>query len=302
MFKRILVPLDGSELAERALAPAMALARRQQAEVILLTVPAYRQVLVAGGAGYGLLLPEQSLQESRDGARSYLDGIAERYPDVAVRAIAEDGDVAGTIVDAAADLAADLIVMTTHGYSGFTRWVLGSVTERVLHEAACPVLVIRYDRPLANVVITLDGSWLAEQALEPGLALARQLGAQVTLLRVDHEARLSAFELGMLEAAGAGLGKQIAQTEGLGRVASYLEYVAGQHRRPGDRLETVVVDGQPPQAILEFVEANEVDLVVMATHGHTGLRRWVYGSVTEKVLHSADCAMLIVRPPAEALK
>jgi nucleotide-binding universal stress UspA family protein len=278
------------------------LARREPAEVILLTVPVYKQILVAGGAGYGLLLPEQSLQESRQDARSYLDGLKERYPDVDMRTAAEDGDVAGTIVDVAADMAADLIVMTTHGYSGFTRWVLGSVTERVLHEAAVPVLVVRYDRPLTNALITLDGSWLAEQALEPGIELARRLGLRVTLLRVDHEERLSAFELGMLEVAGAGLGKQIAQTEGLGRVASYLEYVAGRHRQPGEEIETVVVDGQPPQAILEFIEANEVDLVVMATHGHTGLRRWVYGSVTEKVLHSADCAMLIVRPPAEALK
>ena len=95
-----------------------------------------------------------------------------------------DGDEASTILETASAENVDLIVMTTHGRTGLTRWVLGSVTERVLHDAPCPVLVMRTSTPLQKVLITLDGSVIAEYALEPGLAVARALDAQVRLLAV----------------------------------------------------------------------------------------------------------------------
>jgi nucleotide-binding universal stress UspA family protein len=175
MFKKLLVPLDGSELAERALDPALAAARQGDGEVVLLGVPVYKHVAAPGPTGYGVVVPDQAIDLGREETEAYLSQLrqARNGRGLRLRIRVVDGDVAGSIVDTAAEEGADLIVMTTHGYSGFSRWMLGSVTERVLRGAPCPVLVIRHARPLANAVITLDGSVMAEQAIKPGLELAQ---------------------------------------------------------------------------------------------------------------------------------
>ena len=298
MFNKVLVPLDGSELAERALDPALAIIRACNAELLLLSVTSYHQVLPPAAAGYGLTTTDQIIDLSRDDANDYLAELRReaRCSDCRIQTMVVEGDAAGCIVDTAAAEGIDLIVMTTHGYSGFTRWVLGSITERVLRGASCPVLVVRQAIPLCKALIALDGSSLAEEALAPGLELARVLGCQVTLLRADQGEDLSSVEQGLLQMAGAGPCQEL--VEGArDRLSYYLECLAGQHRSPELPIETVVLQAQPAEAILSYAESEEIDLIVMATHGRTGLRRWVYGSVTEKVLHQAGCAMLIVRPP-----
>jgi nucleotide-binding universal stress UspA family protein len=302
MFDKILVPLDGSELAERALEPALTIARQRRGEAIIMRVPILQQVMMPGAAGYGYMLGDESLAAGSEECLAYLQDVQRRVgePSLALCAKLVEGDVAGSIVDVAAKEKVDLIVMTTHGYSGLTRWMMGSVTERVLRSARCPVLVIRHATPLKEILITLDGSRLAEQALAPGLELACLLGERVTLLRVDHEDRLGALEMSLLEIAGTGLSKPIAG-DVADRIGYYLDCMARKVQPPELALETVVVRGEPAASILDYAERNEIDLIVMATHGHTGLRRWIYGSVTHKVLCKADCAMLIVRPPDEAL-
>jgi nucleotide-binding universal stress UspA family protein len=298
MFNKILVPLDGSELAERALDPALTIARARDAELLLLSVSSYHQVLPPAAAGYGLTATDQIFDRGRNDASDYLDALRReaRCGDCRIQTMAVEGDVAGCILDTAAADGVDLIVMTTHGYSGITRWMLGSITERVLRGASCPVLVVRQAIPLCKALINLDGSSLAEEALAPGLELARILGCQVTLLRADQGEDLSSVEQGLLQMAGAGPCQELVEgTED--RLSHYLECLARQHRSPDLPIETVVLRAQPAEAILSYAEVEEIDLIVMATHGRTGLRRWVYGSVTEKVLHQAGCAMLIVRPP-----
>lgn len=311
MFDTILVPLDGSELAERALEPALALVRQRQGHLTLLRVPVYRELMAPGTAGYGLLLPDQSLENCREDAECYLEQVRQKHscPELTIDTQLVDGDIAGCIVDAATKKAVDLIAMTTHGYSGVTRWMLGSVTERVLRSAPCPVLAVRYGQPIRSILITLDGSRLAEQALVPGMEMARSLGARVTLLQVNQDERLSVVETSLLEVASTGLSKHIETQDTSYYIENYLHNLAEKWQRrltdsgsPDIEIESVVMAGRPAQSILEMAEAQEVDLIVMATHGHTGLRRWVYGSVTEKVLRHVDCAMLIIRPPDDSLR
>jgi nucleotide-binding universal stress UspA family protein len=299
MFNKVLVPLDGSELAERSLDPALLVSRRSGGKVILLSVPIFRMVLAPGTVGLGQVLPDDSLDlVSRDQTEAYLERIKEarQEPDLAIQTVVMEGDVAGNIVDLAANEEVDLIIMTTHGYSGFTRWMMGSITERVLRHAPCPVLVIRCAGVPVHVAITLDGSLLAEQALGPGLELARLFGARATLFRVDDDSELGRIEKGMLDMASPGLSREVAQGAG---ALHYLENIASAHRSRNLQIETAVAEGPPARVILEFVEENQVDLLVMATHGRSGIRRWVYGSVTEKCLHNTACAMLVVRPPAD---
>ena len=298
MFTKILVPLDGSELAERALDPALAIVRASNAELLLLSVPTYHQIVAPAAAGYGMVPMDEIIDLGHDEAREYLAGLRRqaRCSDCRIQTLVVEGDVAGCIVDTAAAEQVDLIVMTTHGYSGFTRWMLGSITERVLRGAPCPVLVVREAISLCKALINLDGSALAEKALEPGLALARILGCQVTLFRADTGEDLSAVEKSVLQMAGAGSCQDLVD-QGVDRLHYYLECLARQQRTPDLAIDTAVVRAKPAEAILSYAEAEGIDLIVMATHGRSGVRRWVYGSVAEKVLRQAGCAMLIVRPP-----
>lgn len=300
MFKKILVPLDGSELAERALEPALALAQQQHGEVILLSVPVLQHMFVMEPAGYGFLLPEQSVEQSRTELLDYLKTIQNRYihPNVKIRTLIEEGDEATTIVEIAAAEQIDLIVMSTHGRTGFTRWMLGSVTEKVLREAPCPVLVIRNDQPLTRLVITLDGSALAEQALAPGLEVANSLGYHTTLFRVVPPLDVDPHLVASLDKLEQGFGDRLRET-GHSQAAAYLQGLVEKHKGVCPNLTEEVWGGDPARTIVDFVEARHINLIVMATHGRTGFQRWVHGSVMEKVLRTAPCAMLVVRPQVE---
>jgi nucleotide-binding universal stress UspA family protein len=263
MFKKILVPLDGSELAAHALEPASELAKHVNGELLLMSVAADSHCTVH----------------------------------VAVK----EGDTASVIVDTTAEEDIDLIVMSTHGRSGFTRWMMGSVTTKVLHKTTCPVLAVRSAEPICRVLITLDGSELAEQALEPGFEVARRLGAQVTLLTVQEEAEIDSETIRQLERAEKGLGKR-EKHRIYERDEAYLQDLAFRYEAATDvKTQIAVADGPVAPGILHFAENWHANLIVMATHGRTGLRRWVYGSVTEKILHSAHCGMMIIRPPEHKL-
>jgi nucleotide-binding universal stress UspA family protein len=173
------------------------------------------------------------------------------------------------IIDVAEEESAELIVMSTRGHDGFAHLMLGSVTERVLHHAPCPVLAVRDDKPLNKILVTLDGSELSEAALEPAINTARRLEAEVTLLQVVEKLK--------------------------DEDAGYLAGVAARYADDAVQPATVTLYGSPVTQILNHIQENEIDLVVMSTHGRSGIRRWLYGSVSEKLLRHAPCAVMIVR-------
>lgn len=218
-----------------------------------------------------------------------------------MRSQVEIGDPAAVIIDVAAKQQFDLICMTTHGYSGFTRWMLGSVTERVLRAAPCPVMVVREPQAIEHVLVTLDGSTLAERALSPGLEVARRLGARVTLLQVATIVPIPQDSIYQLEMSDQTVSDYLASST-IDHAQLYLQSVAGRLQDSGLDVATDVVEGFAAQGILDYAAMNDVDLIVMATHGRTGLRRWAYGSVTEKVLHGGQFSLLVVRSTSEELK
>jgi len=285
MFKKILVPLDGSQLSQRALEPALALSEQTGAELLLVRVPTADTLSFA--------VSETRQRELAHDALVYLETIrkSNAQPQFSIHTQVLEGDVASAIVDAAHAEQADLIIMSTHGYSGLTRWVLGSVTEKILRIAPCPVLAIGAARRLQRVLITLDGSPLAEHAIEPGLSLAQSLKAEVTLLRcVPH-----IVTDGKLDEHERGLSRRM-QEELLSEAREYLRARSSEAAHTGMVIKPEVRIGLPADSILEYVEAYGIDLIVMATHGRTGLKRWVYGGVTAKVLRSGSCSLLVVRP------
>jgi len=294
MLEKILVPLDGSELSERALDPALELAQKVGGEVILLSVPVLKHMLAVHGEGYTILLPEESLKDSRRELTEYLHKLVKSRtdPDFTLRLEVIDGDEASVIVDTAVAEDVDLIVMSTHGRSGFQKWLLGSITERVLHKTPCPVLIVRSPQPISQILLPLDGSELAECALEPGFEIAKRLGCQVTLFTV-----LAYYDLEREEMMEAGPGHRL--QEGLfTKQETYLQNVMQRYEQMLDiQIDVSLAKGPTARSIIDFADSQHADLIVMATHGRTGLRRWLYGSVTEKILRGAHCHMLVVRPP-----
>lgn len=317
LFRRILVPLDGSGLAERALEPAIRIAQADSAELVLLRIADLKDMQLTEGGVYSYLRWNELVERNQQEAIDYLERVQQTKVPRAVPActLVLDGDEAGTIVDTAASEGVDLIIMSTHGRSGLSRWILGSVTEKVLRAAPCPVLVIRPESRLAapsqsrlarrldgpRVLITLDGSELAEQALAPGLGAGCAFDAEVILLRVNELLEVvDEHFVNELERAEHGLGDLYR----FGRYQfadRYLEAAAGAILRAGMKVKTAVIEGPVAQSILGFADGEDIDLIVIATHGRTGLRRWVYGSVAEKVLRGAHCAVMVVRPPADQL-
>lgn len=295
MFNKILVPLDGSQLAERALAPALGMAQHVHGDVLLLRVAMPVRMLVPTDGGYGVLWPDESVDRNHTEGEQYLEAIrtAHAKPEFIVHTAVVDGDVASAIVDTATGENIDLIAMSTHGYSGITHWVLGSVAEKVLSDAQCPVLIVRSEQPIRRVLIALDGSTLSELALAPALELAAALNAEATLLRVVDPVDMHDIEY--YEQIEHGLGLRM-QRDFHDSAERYLRDLAATHPHARLNIHTEVEEGSAAERILKFAESHGIDLIAMATHGRSGLQRWMYGSVTQKVMRRGCCSMLIVRP------
>lgn len=295
MFSRILVPLDGSELAERAMPIAIRLAAEAEGEVLMVRALVPERVLIPDAlSGYGLLWPDRPQEDAQREARASMLRLRESAPKgVRTRFQLIDGGAAESILEAAVDDKADLIVMSSHGYSGVTRLVLGSVAEKVLHAAPCPVLVLRGKLDLTRILVPLDGSALAERALRSTLDFAETVGASVTLLRAIQPVPLTDLET--LNQAERGLGQRY--TEELIREAQdYLDFTARTNARPHVEMHTVVTPEAPADAILRYTDVHDIDLIAMSTHGRTGVSRLIYGSVTDRVLNGSHHSMLVFRP------
>jgi nucleotide-binding universal stress UspA family protein len=279
MFERILVPLDGSETAEAALAYVALLPSEQ---VRLLAVESDRADLTA------------VCTAARD-CRAYLEGVAVplREQGRDVDTLVAFGNPAEQILALAA--AADLVVMGSHGHGGVKRFVLGSVADEVARHAPVPVLIVRCEQGsppavrVTRIVVPLDGSELAEQAVSVAAGLADDLGVPVHLLRVlDVDALRATVQAGS-HAAAAYMRSQ----EEVQRYAE--EYLAeqAQHLRNQNLTATAeVLTGSPAVTLLDAMRPD--DLVVMTTHGRGGVRRMLLGSVADKLVRAAAAPVLLV--------
>lgn len=301
MFKTILVPLDGSLLSECALAPALALAQTYKAEIVLVTVLVERATIPTDEYydAPASLIPELEISPMRERLANYLDSIVETRAgaNVSMHAIVLEGGAADGVVKTAVSSQADLIVMGTHGRSGMSRWLLGSVTQKVIRNAPCPVIAVRDERPLKNILITLDQTTLSEQALDPGFAVAGALNARVHLLTIIENA-VNSPEGGEWAAAEpkshTTLGEELfAQEE------AYLHDLEIRYQTT-QPVKTAVRSGKPQHAILAYAAEQNIDLIVMATHNRAGVKRWLYKSVTEQVMNGSQCSMLILKPNTQA--
>ena len=305
-MKTILVPLDGSSLAEQVLPSVRMLAPRIGAKVKLLQVVLEmdQYYLAMDFELSGSLASQREQQLTpwdvlRQSAENYLERQAPqlRAADIETTFEVRLGAPAEVIVEVAEREQAALIAMATHGYSGIKRWALGSVTDKVVHAAKVPVFVVRGmehpptgERSLKRILVPLDGSALARQALPFAAELAASTHAELILLTVNAPPLGEALEEGSSYPRSSELLATLRD-----RVLGELGGLADELRQQQVSVTPVAVEGFPAEAIIDVAARRQVDLIVMATHGYSGLRRWALGSVADKVLHAATTPLLLVR-------
>ena len=273
-----MIPLDGSPLAEGALPRATALARRWNAELLLVRV-CDPSASVAPELSPGLR--EKMLDLSRNSAIEYLSQVQLRYPDINIRCRHSLGRPRQEIARLSAEEHCDLIVMVSHARKGAERWLLGSVAEGVLRRATCPILLLRSGEtdpaPFSRILVPLDGSQTSLTVLE---RLQPFLEGQ-TQVQLFQSSGFDPHDLALSEDSEA--------------LQPCLYQMATQLREItlGDcQLEVAVDHGEPARAILQWAETHPCQLIAMSTLGRSGDPSLWLGSVTEKVARNAPCAVL----------
>jgi nucleotide-binding universal stress UspA family protein len=311
MLSRILVPLDGSPIAESVLPQVVELANLRKAEVVLLRV-ALAHTLPGTN-------PADAQVRAVESAQGYLakveTGLAAQG--IAVQSAVRYGHAAEEILDHTRTNGIDLIAMSTHGRSGFRRWVLGSVAENVARHAPVPVLLLRargltapleetraHEPPQApsrdaappvrirHILCPVDLSSLDRDVLQSAGAMAQRFDADLTVLHAVYDpwdVACSHIPHPPLEQA----------REEMIRIAEdTLRREVRRMLRAVPRISVVVVAGPPFLQIIRFARAHAVDLIVMGTKGLTGLDHFLMGSTAEQVVRTAPCPVLSVRAAA----
>lgn len=300
MFHTILVPLDGSPACEQAVPEAARLAKAANAALHLAHVHSPFSADLISIAGMPVIDAElHSLAAEHE--RVYLERIAATVADDQLRPQIDrlEGPVVPTLTAHAHTIGASLIVLTSHGRSGFTHFWLGSVAEHLIRTAAIPLLLLRphpdqqAPTPIRRILVPLDGSTLAEQILPYARKLAALFDAELLLLRVVDALIVPQ---GMPYAELYRLDDDTLAQQHTDATA-YLERVAAQLRTWGSRVSAQVISAETPAlAILDIARSGGADLIAVATHGRGGLARMVMGSVADKLLRGCSLPMLILRP------
>lgn len=270
---RIIVPLDGSKLAELALPYAEEIGERTGSDIVLLSV----------------------VEFADEKYQSYLEkiaGITKRHAEkyrivpgskqVEVYTITREGNPAEVIIDVAGKWGGSLIVMATHGRSGIGRWALGSVADKVVRAAVnSPIMLVRgkkarsdvkQKRLLKKALIPLDGSKPGEVIIPYITQMATKLDLELTLFHVLRENNYDQTYAG-----------------------SYLKSQCGEIEKQGNNADYLLKIGSPAEEIIDLADDLAVDFIAMATRGKNGFTPWTIGSVAQKVLLGGNTPLLLVR-------
>jgi nucleotide-binding universal stress UspA family protein len=281
MPSTVLVPLDGSSLSEEALVYAIRFARPEQGRLVLARV-----------------VPTGSDAQALDAAQAYLDRIAADWrnaaPNLQTRVVR--GDPSTELLMLTRALSAELVVLSTHGRSGVGRSIFGSVADEVVRHATIPVVLVPVDalppwpsEQVPKILVTLDGSELAEAILEPIQRLAAIQRADLVLLEV-----IDWPPTALLDYGGSWYGFD--PDRDLEAARAYVESVAQRLRPSIASITTRAELGRMPTRIREVAREEQVNLIAMATHGRGGLSRLIMGGTATDVVQRADVPLLLVRP------
>jgi nucleotide-binding universal stress UspA family protein len=311
MFHTILVPLDGSLFGEQALPLACSIVQQASTHhavtlhLVHVHVPIYHAMLANGYSGNVPVLDDRLDADSRNQEHASLRALCTRLASMTneeVRYSVIDGPVVTALAEYAAQINADAIVMTTHGRGGMSRVWLGSVADKVVRHGSVPTLLLRphdtpsqHERtyPIRRVLIPLDGSPLAEQAIEPACTLGDAMNAEYVLMQVVPRVTIGGYVHG-IEAVE--LDQELGERQ-CANAQAYLEAVAQRLDAGGKRVSIkLCCTEQPALGILETARQCQADVIALATHGRGGVRRWLLGSVADKVVRAAQTPVLLRHP------
>ncbi len=286
IYSRVLVLLDGSSAAEFAIRFASDLALKHEADLVLL----YLDHLPAQG-------PENTSsaddEDNRRHSEEYLEKLRKELRAADVRAHVlhvSARDLTDALLKVIDTERISAVVMSTQGRTAMLRWLFGSGIERAINNFPVPLLLVRpmYQR----VVVPLDGSRWSESAIPRAAELARVHDAELVLLHVYQP------KGGDYAGQWALAGQQQIADQAYEQMQEQLIALRNSLRQEGLRAREVIIrGGHPAQAICDYVETEEgISLVVMSTHGRTGLARWLMGSVAQEVIKHARCPVMLVQP------
>ena len=311
MTRRILVPLDDSELSEEVVSWADELAGTMDADVELVRV-------LERDAASEAVLGEVALTErlsassttasppstssmqlaaSEQEARLALSRVRSRFQRVRnIDLTVLHGDPASAVVRRAEEIDASVIAMATHGRTGLARTVLGSVAGEVLRRSSIPVLLVRRGLTMPahspeRVLVPLDTSEVGAAALQAAQPLAQELRWRIILF---HALDLPAP---ILQVQGAAIPLGLPPRDAPGEVVAYLEGLADDLKRDGIDVEIRLGAGPAAEATVLAAEETGAGMIAMSTHGRSGIARWVLGSVAEGVIARTHVPVLVLRPP-----
>jgi nucleotide-binding universal stress UspA family protein len=291
MLDKILVPLDGSDLGELALIYMKELAPAFNSEVHLVSVC------------------EKHDSEYRRMVQLYTEKVTEQLQNdfkkssftVTIKPVVLDGEPAAEIARYAKQKQMSLIIIVSHGHSGIMPWTMGSTANKVVQSTHQPVLLVRASmfnskrrqvRVFSRILLPLDGSEVGEAALPYISEIALRLKSEVTLLSViessQHVRTIGGqdyihYPEQQIESIKIDINK-------------YLSVVSKKLTDSGVNVRSIVKEGDAAAEIIKYAKEHNVRLVAMSSHGRSGMRQWVFGSVSNKVLHAGKTPLLLVRP------
>ena len=311
----ILVPLDGSALSEAILPHAVVVALATKSALLLLQVlePVFEPIF--GALGLPEFVEEEQMVEMRDeqlaSIHLYLEKIASQLRtdglEMYTKVIEANHPATQILWEAEHDPLLLMIAMTTHGRRGVLHWLFGSVAAEIVQVTPRPLLLLRpqeSDRSFSmlnfnpaqyqNIVVPLDSSAFAEQALDQASELALAMNATLHLVSIVPLPHVLPVHIHKEKESQALMRAVLHQTE-LERRTHYLKQKAKHFREHGLRVRTEVASGHPAEEILRFSTQHQQTLLVMTTHGRSGLRRILLGSVAMKVVQEAHVPVILVR-------
>jgi nucleotide-binding universal stress UspA family protein len=303
MYRKILVPLDGSPVAEQVLPYARSLAKALALPVELLHAVEPETVALYSDPKHGRYVDVVEADLKQKGLQ-YLRNLEGSFPKTSkITCAAEIGKPADVIVARATAQPGTLIAMATHGRSGVQRWLLGSVAEKVLHMATNHLLLVRAanetktdEASLKTVVVPLDGSPVAEQVLHYVCDIAKKMDLEVLLLRV-YAIPIMAYSTE--DYYTPNLDELLGEAKDEAR--RYLEQKVAELKGEGlRRVSSIFLEGESAQQIIDFARKTPDNFVAMCTHGRSGIGRLVLGSVTNRVVRHSGDPVLVVRASSGA--
>ena len=284
MYGKILVPLDGSELAEAALQYSAVLATKLHSRIIVFSVC---------NEGERIERP----------LKLYLDKVTEDLYNQGIETISElsYGNPADQIIDFAEKANADLVVMSSHGHGGTSRWRFGGVSSKVMNESYIPLLLIRTSiattpPPVTyptRILVPLDGSELSEISLQHAIGLAAIGSTEIVLFRVDDPTELDTLHHNTRSEKHTTAENRNGREQ---EIRDYLARLKSDLGTEGVLVHTESTNDKPAEGIIKYAESHEISMIAITSHGSSQQQYWAFGSVANKVVQGTSRPILLSRP------